>query len=208
MFSDLDIGMDIWYRTDSSVFNLRRIQSKDQGEDWYCQQCRQVLSGLWQLWPNHQYKKDRSDAPTNTCKTICWAIHDYQRTMKVVEKFTSHGSTLFKSTVTNDEMNARLTKASAALANSTGMCGIGEESRRLPKSRYTKLSFLPLFFMAMKQTTYQQHIKKLNHFRMTCLRKILGITCQTVWGQVLPWKPKKALQRHTESFCELFRYDP
>ncbi len=35
MFSDLDIGMDIWYHTDSSVFNLRRIQSKDQGKDWY-----------------------------------------------------------------------------------------------------------------------------------------------------------------------------
>ena len=143
-FSGSDIGIDILYCTDGSIFNLRRLQaktmvlftnpsaraeydtksifkrsltglnqsfpsprlvasprqrpSKDHGEDWSCQrvsvrwrlcterdyqsqhikQCRQVLNGLWQFWPNHQHKKDISDATATAWKTIRRAKHHHQ----------------------------------------------------------------------------------------------------------------------------------
>ena len=66
------------------------------------------------------------------------------------------------------------------LANSTGMSGISKVSLRQPKSRYTELSFLPPSFIGCEMWTiyHQWHMKKLNHFHMTCLRKILSITWQ------------------------------
>ena len=71
--------------------------------------------------------------------------------LKVVEKYTYLGSTLSKPVVMDDEVNTRLQKQVQPLADSTGMCGIGEASRRQPKSRYTELSFLPPSFMVVKR---------------------------------------------------------
>ena len=71
--------------------------------------------------------------------------------LKVVEKFIYLGSTLSKSIIMDDEVNTRLAKVSAALLDSSGICGIGEASWRQPKSRNTELSFLPPSFMAVKR---------------------------------------------------------
>ena len=76
------------------------------------------------------------------------------------------------------------------LANSIRMGGIWEASQRQPKSRYTELMFLLLSFYGCEMwTTYQRHIKKLNHLYMTCLRKILSITWQKHFPDtdVLTW---------------------
>ena len=73
-----DNRIDIRYRTDGSVFNLKSLQAKTKVKtdivrefvrrrlyiELYYQrhhtkQCGQVLNGLWQFWPNHQYNKDK-----------------------------------------------------------------------------------------------------------------------------------------------------
>ena len=110
-FSGSDIGINIQYRTDGSAFKLRSLQAKIKVKTVKflftddcalpkptCKTVWQVLSGLWQLWPNHQHKKRRQKWCTS-------------QQLKVVEKFT-YLSTL--SIVMDDEVNTRLTKASAA----------------------------------------------------------------------------------------------
>ena len=67
--------------------------------------------------------------------------------LKVIEKFTYFDSTLLLWMMrwTSDSQ-----KWVVPLVDSTGMCGIGAAYQRQPKSRYTKLSFLPHSFMAVK----------------------------------------------------------
>ena len=99
--------------------------------------------------------------------------------LKVVEKFTYLSSTLSKPKFMDNEVNTRLVKASAAFGrlnrNVWNRRGISKGT----KSRYPELSLLsPPRYRCEMWTTYQQHIKNLNHFRTTCLRKILSITWQ------------------------------
>ena len=68
-----------------------------------------------------------------------------EQRLKVIERFTNLSSTLFKSWIT--KWTPDLQKP---LADSIGICGIGDASRRQPKSRYTELSFLPPSFMVVK----------------------------------------------------------
>ena len=96
VFSGSDIGNDIWFLTDSSVFNFRRLQANTKVKtdiveflftndcalnvtmkSQHAKQCWQVLSSLWQLW----HKKDRSDTPVSAWKTIHWTQYHHQGTM-------------------------------------------------------------------------------------------------------------------------------
>ena len=100
-----------------------------------------------------------------------------EQRLEVVENFTYLGSTLSKSIVMDDEENTRLAKASAAFdrpnRNVWNRSGISEATK-IKVCRAVVLT--TLLYGWETWTTYQRHIKKLNHFHTTCLRKILGIT--------------------------------
>ena len=99
--------------------------------------------------------------------------------LKVLEKFLYLSIALSKSIVVDDEVNTRLTKASAAFGridrNEWNRKGISEP---MEINVYRTVVLITLPYGCETWTTYQQYMKKLNHFHTTCLRKILGITWQ------------------------------
>ena len=76
-------------------------------------------------------------------------------------------------------MNARLAKASVAfswlISYAWNRRGISEVTKI---KVYRAVILTTLLYGCETWTTYQWHIKKLNHFHMTCLRKNLSITWQ------------------------------
>ena len=140
-FKDTDAGINIRYRTDGSIFNLRRLQAKTKvmtdtiNDLLFADDC--ALNAATET--SMQQTVDKfSDACNNFGLTISTkkteVMHqpapgkiytepsisvDGQR-LSVVDKFTYLGSTLSR----NDEVNARLAKASVASADYTKTCGI------------------------------------------------------------------------------------
>ena len=132
----------------------QKTSSKDQGENRYrwrvsvrrqlsteyyyqsqhAEQRWQVLSDLWQLWPNLWDKKNRRNTLTSSWKTIRRAqITIKGKRLMVVEKFNYLGSTPCTSNVMGDEVNTRLAKVNAAFGrlnrNAWNRWGISEGTK-------------------------------------------------------------------------------
>ena len=79
----------------------------------------------------------------------------------------------------DDEVNAKLTKVSAAFGqlnrNMWNQRGISVATEIMV---YQAIILITHLYGCETWTTYQQHMKKLRHFHTTCLRKILSITWQ------------------------------
>ena len=98
--------------------------------------------------------------------------------LQVVDKFTYLGSTLSRAVHIVDEVTARTTKASVAFGRLTN---VWERNviRLDTKVKVYKVVVLPtLLYTCETWTVYQRHAKKLNHFHLSCLRKILKIRWQ------------------------------
>ena len=96
--------------------------------------------------------------------------------LQVVDKFTYLGSTLSIALHFDDEVTARTAKASVAFGRlRTNVCE--QNGIRLDtKLKVYKAVVLPtLFYACGTWTVYQCHVKKLNHFHLSCLRKLLKI---------------------------------
>ena len=96
--------------------------------------------------------------------------------LKVVDKFTYLGSTLSRAVHIDDEITARIAKASVAFgrlrANVWERNGIKLDT----KLKVYKAVVLPTLLYACETwTVYQRHAKRLNHFHLSCLRKLLKI---------------------------------
>ena len=104
--------------------------------------------------------------------------------LKVVDKFTYLGSTLSRAVHIDDEFTARIAKASVAF----GRLRANVWERNEMKSCDTKLKVykavvLPTLLYACETwTVYQRHAKRLNHFHLSCLRKMLKI----IWQDKFP----------------------
>ena len=100
--------------------------------------------------------------------------------LKVVDKFTYLGSTLSRAVHIDDEVTARIAKASVAFgrlrANVWERNGIKLDT----KLKVYKAVVLPTLLYACETwTVYQRHAKRLNHFHFkSCLRKLLKIKWQ------------------------------
>ena len=93
--------------------------------------------------------------------------------LKVVDKFTYLGSTLSRAVHIDDEITARIAKASVAFgrlrANVWERNGIKLDT----KLKVYKAVVLPTLLYACETwTVYQRHAKRLNHFHLCCLRKL------------------------------------
>ena len=117
---------------------------------------------VYQPAPGKPYKE-----PTITVKS--------QR-LQVVDKFTCLGSTLSRVVHIDDEVNARIAKASAAFGQLHGSIWDRSGIRLDTKLKVYRSVVLPtLLYTCETWTVYQRHAKRLNHFHTSCIRKLLKI---------------------------------
>ena len=103
--------------------------------------------------------------------------------LNAVDKFTYLGSTLSRNVVIDDEVNARLAKASAAFGRLHK--NVWNRRRITTEAKikvYRAVVLTTLLYGCETWTVYQRHVRKLNHFHTTCLRKRLGIK----WHDKIP----------------------
>ena len=99
--------------------------------------------------------------------------------LQVVDKLTYLGSTLSRVVHIDDEVNARIAKASAAFGRLRGSIWDRSGIRLDTKLKVYKSVVLPTLLYACEAwTVYQRHAKRLNHFHTSCLRKLLKIKWQ------------------------------
>ena len=99
--------------------------------------------------------------------------------LQVVDKFTYLGSTLSRVVHTDDEVNARIAKASAAFGRLRGSIWERSGIRLDTKLKvYTSVVLPTLLYACETWTVYQLHAKRMNHFHTKCLRKLLKIKWQ------------------------------
>ena len=198
-FQDDDNGIPI-NRFDGKLFNLRRLQVKlkvqtevldeflfaddmakgapteeqmQKGVDQVSDSCDSYdltisikkTEVVYQPAPGKPYKE-----PTITVKG--------QR-LQVVDKFTYLGSTLSRVVHIDDEVSARIAKASAAFGRLRGSIWDRSGIRLDTKLKVYRSLVLPTLLYACETwTVYQRHAKRLNHFHTSCLRKLLKIKWQ------------------------------
>ena len=99
--------------------------------------------------------------------------------LQVVDKFTYLGSTLSRAVHIDDEVTARTAKTSVAFGRLHTNVWERNGIRLDTKLKVYKAVVLPtLLYASETWTVYQRHAKKLNHFHLSCLRKILKIRWQ------------------------------
>ena len=99
--------------------------------------------------------------------------------LQVVDKFTYLGSTLSRVMQINDEVNARIAKASAAFGRLHGNVWDRSGIRLDTKLKIYKAVVLSTLLYACEMwTVYQWRAKRLTHFYTSCLRKLLKIKWQ------------------------------
>ena len=99
--------------------------------------------------------------------------------LQMVDKFTYLGSTLSRVVHIDDEVNARIAKASAAFGWLRGSVWDQSGIRLDTKLKvYKAVVLLTLLYACEIRTVYQRHAKRLNHFHTICLRKLLKIKWQ------------------------------
>ena len=99
--------------------------------------------------------------------------------LQVVDKFTYLGSTLSIVVHIDDEVNARIAKASAAFGRLRGSILDRSGIRLDTKLNVYRSVVLPTVLYAYETwTVYQRHAIRLNHFHTNCLRKLLKIKWQ------------------------------
>ena len=92
-------------------------------------------------------------------------------TLNAVDKFTCLGSTLSENAMIDDDISARLGKASPSF---------GRLTKRLWHERGDVLT--TLLYGCEAWTPYRRHIRRLDQFHTRCLRQTAGIT----WQDMVP----------------------
>ena len=99
--------------------------------------------------------------------------------LKVVDKFTYVESTLSRAVHTDDEVTARIAKASVAFgrlrANVWERNGIKLDT----KLKVYKADILPTLLYACETWTVYQRARRPNHFHLSCLRELLKSSGKT-----------------------------
>ena len=96
--------------------------------------------------------------------------------LQTVDKFTYLGSTLSRAVHIDDEVTVRTAKASIAFGRLRTNVWERNGFRLDTKLKDYKAVVLQTLLYACKTwTVFQRHAKKLNHFHLSCLRKLLKI---------------------------------
>ena len=122
--------------------------------------------------------------------------------LQVVDNFTYLGSTLSRAVHIDDEVTARTAKASVSFGRLRTNVWERNGIRLDTKLKVYKAVVLPTLLYACETwTVYQRNAKKLNHFHLSCLRKLLKIR----WQDRIPDKEvlKKANMQSVHTLLEL-----
>ena len=196
-FRDDSAGINIRYRTDGKLFNLRRLQAKTKiktetirdllfADD--CALCAHSETSMQNIVDKFSEACHNFGLTISTKKTE--VLHQpapgkpYTKPditingqkLNAVDKFTYLGSTLSRNMTIDDEVNLRLAKASAAFGRLNANVWTRRGIRLETKLKVYQAVILPsLLYGCETWTIYQRHAKRLNHFHTTCLRKLLAI---------------------------------
>ena len=199
-FQDGDNGIPIRYRFDEKLFNLRRMQAKFKVQTEVLDEflfADDMAKGV----PTEEKMQKCVDQVSDSCDNYDLTISIkktnvvYQpapgkpykepiitvngQRLQVVDKFTNLGSTLSRGVHIDDEVNARIAKASAAFGRLRASVWDRSRIRLDTKLKVYKDVVLPTLLYACEMwTVYQRHAKRLNHFHTSCLRKLLKIKWQ------------------------------
>ena len=199
-FQDGDNGIPIRYRFDGKLFNLRRLQAKSKVQT---EELEEFLfaDAMAKGAPAEEKMKKGVDQVSDSCDSYDLTISIkktevvYQpapgkpykeptitvkgQRLQVVDKLTYLGSALSRVVHINDEVNARIAKASAAFGRLHGSIWDRSGIRLDTKLKVYRSVVLPTLLYACETwTVYQRHAKRLNHFHTSCLRKLLKIKWQ------------------------------
>jgi len=199
-FQDSEDGFCIRYRMDGSLFNLRRLQAITKVKETilrdflFADDCALNAGSETEM----QVSMDKFSAACDnfgltisTKKTEVMyqpspstpyqepAIMVKGQKLQAVDQFTYLGSTLSRAVNIDAEVSNRLAKASSAY----GRLRINVWDRRGISTTtklkvYSAVVLTALLFACESWTVYQRHARQLNHFHMTCLRRILKIKWQ------------------------------
>ena len=118
--------------------------------------------------------------------------------LQVVDKFTYLGSTLSRAVHIDDEVTDRTAKASVAFSRLRTNVWERNGIRLDTKLKVYRAVVLPTLLYACETwTVYQRHAKKLNHFHLSCLRKLLKIRWQDKIPDTEVLKKAKMQSVHT-----------
>ena len=195
-FQDGDNGIHvpIRYRFDGKLFSLRRSQAKSKVQTEVLDEFlfaddmakgtpteEKMQKGVDQVsdsWDSYDItisiKKTEvvyQPAPGKPYKEPTITVKGQR--LQVVDKFTYLGSTLSRVVHIDDEVNARIAKASAAFGRLRGSIWDRSGIRLDTKLKVYRSVVLPILLYACETwTVYQRHAKRLNHFHTSCLRKV------------------------------------
>jgi hypothetical protein len=203
-FRDGNTGIDIKYRIDGKLFNLRRLQAKSKVKTYninellFADDCAlsagteadlqnstnkfsAACSNFGLMINTEKTEVMYQPAPGNSYKEPIILVNGAK--LKAVNRFTYLGSTLSQKVTIDDEMNTRICLASGTFgrlhANVWHRSGINIQT----KLDVYRAAVLPVLLYASETwTVYVRHVKKLNHFHTVCLRKLLGIK----WQDMIP----------------------
>ena len=118
--------------------------------------------------------------------------------LQVVDKFTYLGSTLSRAVHIDDEVKARTAKVSVGFGRLRTHVWERNGIRLDTKLKVYKAVVLPTLLYACETwTVYKRHAKKLNHFHLSCLSKILKIRWQDKIPDTEVLKKAKMQSVHT-----------
>ena len=199
-FKTCDQGVNIRYRTDGKLFNIRRFNAPTKVRETtvrdllFADDCG--LNGntepaMQQLMDCFSRACDNFGLSINTQKTeIMYQPAPgkiYERphvtvngeTLNAVDNFTYLGSNLSRSVHIDNEINIRIAKASAAFSrlrkNVWERRGIANHTKLMV---YRAVVLPTLLYASETWTIHARHTKQLNSFHMSRIRKILHIYWQ------------------------------
>ena len=190
-FQDGDNGIPIRYRFYGKLFNLRRLQAKSKVQTEVLDEflfTDDVAKGA----PTEKKMQKGVDQISDSCDSYDLTISIkktevvYQpspgkpyneptitvkgQRLQVVDKFTYLGSTLSRGVHIDDEVTARIAKASAAFGRLRESIWDRSGIRLDTKLKvYRSVVLLTLLYACETWTVYQRHAKRLNHFHTSCL---------------------------------------
>ena len=203
-FRNSDLGVSMQFRTDGSVFNLRRLQARTKvftallRELLYADDCvllAHTQEAAQQLFDSFSNAARRFGLTVSLRKTEVMlqpayrssaatpVIKSGETVLKAVDKFCYLGSMLSSDCGIDSDLSARLAKAGTAY---------GKLSKRLWNDHGIRLETKIAVYRAVVLTTllygceswtlYRRHIAKLDQFHLRCLRKIAHIK----WQDMVP----------------------
>lgn len=199
-FQDCQDGVHLRYRTDGGLFNLRRLQAVTKVTETvirdflFADDC--ALNATTEQKMQHEMDCfsracDNFGLTISTKKTE--VMHQpapgkpYQephiivkgQKLQAVDNFTYLGSTLSRAVNIDAEINNRIAKASTAFGRLRHNVWERRGLSLTTKLKvYRAVVLTTLLYASETWTVYSRHAKQLNHFHLSCLRRLLHIRWQ------------------------------